>query len=102
MILVVFPFCSSKGVQLPSYIFLLSRLHQQLLKAEFLFDCFLNNSSGSRFAHLIFRQADKQENNCFPFPNFSCAETAKHVEACGADVQLEGIPQCKSLKFPCF
>lgn len=31
-ILVVFPFHSSKGVQLPSYIFLLSRLHQQLVE----------------------------------------------------------------------
>lgn len=26
----------------------------------------------------------------------------KLVETCGSDIQLEGIPQCKSLKFPCF
>lgn len=56
----------------------------------------------SWFAHLIFRQAEKQDNSCFPFTKLASAKTVKHVGTCGADIPFEVIPQCRRLKFPCF
>lgn len=60
--------------------------HQWLLKAEILFD-FFNNSSGSLFAELLFKQAeDTRQQTVFPSQICPSTETMKLVEACGSDI----------------
>lgn len=87
---VVFPFHFSRGVQQPSYILFLSSSISDCWRLKF---CLFDFLTILWVPYLQIRSLSRQQT--FPFPNLSYAEAIRLVKACGSDIELEGILQCK-------